>query len=64
MKKFKIIVCIFAVIIAILLPVAAPFCIALAIPSQYSNTFVGIMDEKVSYLDSIEGEKCVVIGIH
>lgn len=62
MKKFKTIVCIFAVIIAILLPVAAPFCIALAIPSQYSNTFVGIMDEKVSYLDSIEGEKCVVIG--
>ena len=31
------------------------------IPSQYSKTFVGELDDKVARLDSIEGEKCIVI---
>ncbi len=62
MKKIKTIVCIFAVIIAILLPIAIPFIVSASLPSQYSQTFVGALDEKVERLRSIEGEKCVVIG--
>ena len=62
MKKIKTIVCIFTVIITVLLPVFIPFIVSFSIPSQYSNTFVGALDEKVERLRSIDGEKCVVIG--
>ena len=50
MKKIKTIVCIIAVIVAIFLPIVTPFIVSFAIPSQYSNTFVGGLDEKVKRL--------------
>ena len=62
MKKIKTIVCIFALVLAILLPIITPIATAMIIPSQYSKTFVGELDDKVARLDAIKEEKCIVIG--
>ena len=62
MKKFNLTVKIIAVILAILLPIIPLAVITLALPGQYGDTFVGILDEKLERLESVEGEKTVVVG--
>lgn len=51
-----------ASISAILLPLALPVATTVALPPVYANSFVGVLDDKIERLDSIEGEKIVVIG--
>jgi hypothetical protein len=51
-----------AALLVILMPLALIFGIAVLTVPQYSNTFVGVLDEKVERLKSIEGEKLVVVG--
>ena len=62
MRKIKTIVCIILSVLAIITPILSPFAVAALVPSQYSETFVGILDEKVERLRSIDGPKAVVIG--
>ncbi len=47
---------------AILAPFAAVLTSAFVIPSQYSDTFVGVLDEKLERLTSIEEDKIVIVG--
>ena len=49
-------------VLAILLPLALPISVTLGMPSVYESSFIGVLDDKVERLDSIEGEKIVVIG--
>ena len=49
-------------LLAILLPLWLPIVITVATPPIYSGSFVGVLDDKVERLDSVEGEKIVVIG--
>jgi len=60
--KLKIILISLLCIALIILPVATVMTLAFVLPPQYSNTFVGALDEKVERLMSIEGEKVVVVG--
>lgn len=62
MKKLKIALIASLLTLAILSVLLLPVAVAILTPSAYSNTFVGILDEKVEYLASIEGKKAVVIG--
>lgn len=62
MRKFKTSVAIVAAILAILLPLVLLMTLAAALPPQYSNTFVGELDNKFERLTGIEEEKIVVIG--
>ena len=62
MKKLNLTVKITAAILAILLPFLPLALIAFVLPGQYGHTFVGILDEKLDRLESIEGEKIVVVG--
>ena len=49
-------------VIALLLPFVILFSVVLLTPKTYSSTFVGALDEKFDRLNSIEGEKIVVVG--
>ena len=60
--KMKRIVCIILVISVVLLPVVIPFVSVLLVPPQYDNTFVGALVDKVERLESVEGEKIVIVG--
>ena len=51
-----------AVILAIILPIALLFGYVFSIPPQYTNTFVGELDNKFDRLTSIEEPKIVVVG--
>ena len=62
MKKVKAIVAAVLAFAVIISPVLILFGATLLIPSQYSNTFVGVLDEKYERLASIEEPKVVVIG--
>ncbi|MBR5448439.1 MAG: hypothetical protein IKV43_00485 [Clostridia bacterium] len=62
MKKVKIILLSLLSVVAILLPFFSVFAVVLATPPQYSDTFVGVLDEKYERLHSIEEEKIVVVG--
>ncbi len=62
MKKLKIALMASLLTLAILSVLFMPVAVAILTPSAYSNTFVGILDEKVERLASIEGKKAVVIG--
>ena len=61
MKSIKILWVILA-IFAILAPFVSVTVFALALPPQYSNTFVGGLNEKVDRLNAIKEEKIVVVG--
>ena len=50
MKKVKITVVVIASLLAVLLPLSAILFLMLSIPPQFSNTFVGALDEKYDRL--------------
>ena len=50
------------VLALLILPFAFVLCVAILTPPQYSNTFVGALDEKYERLHSIEEDKIVVVG--
>ena len=62
MKKVKIILLSLLSVVAILLPFFSVFAVVVITPPQYSDTFVGVLDEKYERLHSIEEEKIVVVG--
>ena len=62
MRALRTIAAIILSLALIILPLGAPLCVALLSPSEYSDSFVGILDEKYDRLNSIEGEKIVVVG--
>lgn len=62
MKKTKTILVAVLLILAILSVLLLPALAAILTPPVYSSTFVGVLDEKVERLSSIEGKKVVVIG--
>ncbi len=53
---------IIAAILVILMPLVLIIGITVFTVPQYSNTFVGALDDKVDRLTSVEGEKIVVVG--
>ena len=53
---------IIAVILILILPIVLLFGYAFSIPPQYSDTFVGELDDKFERLTSIEEPKVVVVG--
>lgn len=62
MKKTRLVISIVAALLAILLPLVSIVSIAVLLPPQFSETFVGALNEKYDYLHSVEGEKIVVVG--
>ncbi len=62
MKKTKIILTAVISFIVIILPIIILPLVAVLIPSQYSNTFLGALPAKVERLESIDEPKVVVIG--
>lgn len=62
MKALKVITASLLIVAALIFPFAAVICAAVLTPPQYSNTFVGALDEKYDRLHSVEGEKIVVVG--
>ncbi len=61
-KKIIIITTALLSLIAALIPLLLPVTVILALPPLYSDSFVGVLDDKVERLDSAEGEKVVIIG--
>lgn len=51
-----------AIILIIILPIAVVFGYVFSIPPQYTNTFVGELDDKFERLTSIDEPKVVVVG--
>lgn len=49
-------------VLVMLLPLALPAAVTLASESVYAESFVGVLNDKIERLDSIKGEKIVVIG--
>jgi hypothetical protein len=61
-SRFKIILISLLCFCLALLPVAAVVTLAFTLPAQYSNTFVGVLDEKFERLTSIKEDKVIVVG--
>lgn len=62
MKKSNLLVSVIISLVLILTPFVTVLSFAVFAPSQYSNTFVGVLDDKYDRLTSVEGEKVVVVG--
>ncbi len=63
MKKIIIVtLCTLLCLLAILTPLVGVPIIALSLPPQYNETFVGVLDEKIELLEELEGPKIVVVG--
>lgn len=62
MKKVTKVLLAFLVFLIIVAPFAMVTVSAFIIPPQYSNTFVGVLDEKLERLTSITEDKIVVVG--
>lgn len=62
MKRVKQVLISIICTLLILLPFATVYTIAVYLPSQYDNTFVGELDEKYDRLHSIKEEKIVIVG--
>ena len=62
MKILKALVLTLLSLCLIATPFLAVACAAVLLPPQYSETFVGALDEKYERLTSIDGEKIVVVG--
>ncbi len=60
-RTIKVLLAVFAFLV-IIAPFAMVTLCALVIPPQFSNTFVGVLDEKLERLTSIEEDKIVVVG--
>ncbi len=62
MKRSTKILLTLLVVIALILPPLFVVGVAFILPPQYDDTFVGALDEKFERLNSIDGEKIVVVG--
>ena len=62
MKKTAKVLLAVLVIITVIAPLGAIMVSSFLIPPQYSDTFVGVLDEKLERLTSIEEEKIVIVG--
>ena len=62
MSKKKLTVKIIALTLLAVLPFLSVFSVAFLLPSQFDESFVGVLDEKLERLSSIEEEKIVIIG--
>ncbi len=62
MKKTKTVLAFVLLLLAILSVLLLPLAVTILLPPVYSNTFVGVLDEKVERLASIKGRKAVVVG--
>ena len=62
MKKLTRILLALLSFVLIVSPLLMLICMATLTPPQYSNTFVGRLDEKCERLASVEGAKIVVVG--
>ena len=62
MRKLKLTLITLFTLFAILSPFVFTFVLAVATPSAFGDTFVGILDEKFERLNTVQGEKIVVIG--
>ena len=62
MKKFLFTVKIIALLLAVLTPFVATLSIAFLSDSEFDESFVGALDEKIERLMSIEEDKIVIIG--
>ncbi len=62
MKITRIILSVIAALLAVILPFGSVVTIAVATPPQYSDTFLGVLDEKYERLHSIDEPKIVVVG--
>ena len=62
MKKIKIALISLMSVVGILLPFILAITYAAFAPSQFSNTFVGELDEKIERLHSIDEPKIIIIG--
>lgn len=62
MKKFVTTLKVIAAILLIAIPFAIIPITVYLIPSQYDNTFVGALDEKIERLQSIDEPKIVIVG--
>ena len=61
-KNIKIILSVTLSLLVILIPFVTLFAFVLSSPKTYSGTFVGGLNEKFERLNSIEGEKIVIVG--
>ena len=62
MKRTKIIISALAALLVIALPFISVITVAIVAPPQYSNTFVGELDEKFDRLNEIDEPKIVIVG--
>ena len=62
MKILKNTLSVLLALVLVLLPFVTVVTLAVALPPQYSDTFVGALDEKYNRLTSIEEDKIVVVG--
>ena len=62
MKITKILCAVLASVLVIVLPLSIILSLAVIIPDQYENTFLGVLDDKFERLTTLEEEKIVVIG--
>ena len=62
MKTLKVILASLLSVALLILPFATVICAGVLTPPQYSNTFVGALNEKYDRLHSIEESKIVVVG--
>ncbi len=60
--KFKKVLWIVLAVLAILAPFVSVGAVAIALPKQYTNTFVGELNEKYDRLNSLGAGKIVVVG--
>ena len=50
------------ILLCVLIPFAAVASVILFLPSQFKNTFLGALEIKMERIESIEGQKIVIIG--
>ena len=62
MKIIKSILLSLLALIVILSPLLTVFSLAVFIPPKFDESFVGVLDDKIERLDSIEEEKIIIIG--
>ena len=62
MRKLNVILISILTFLVIISPIVTPFSIAVFSEVKYSESFVGVLDDKVERLDSIEEDKIIVIG--
>lgn len=62
MRRTKAVVCAALALCLIILPFLSIAVLAVATPARHSETYICALDEKYKYLNSVEGEKIIVVG--